>query len=129
VRYLTIEQRESLQRRLGDRAAALGDEIAAALRRSGNAEAVGLANHLEEIDDEAVADLESSIDVAQLERDVRELREVEAALGRLHAPDYGICADCGAEIPYSRLIVNPSATRCISCQTKAEHFRTGPRTG
>jgi DnaK suppressor protein len=112
VRYLTIEQRESLQRKLRDRASSLRDEIAAALR-----------------DDEAVADLESSIDVAQLERDVRELREVEAALGRLHAPDYGICADCGAEISYSRLIVNPSATRCISCQTKAEHFRTGQRAG
>jgi DnaK suppressor protein len=120
MRYLTIEQRESLQRQLGDRAAALRDEIAAALRRSGSPEAVGLANHLEEIDDEAVADLESSIEVAEIERDLGELRRTQAALRLLHTPDYGICADCGADIPYSRLNVQPIATRCVACQTKAE---------
>jgi len=120
VRYLTIEQRESLQRQLSDRAAALRDEIAAALKRSGSPEAIGLANHLDEIDDEAVADLETSIEV---ERDVRELREVEAALGRLHAPDYGVCTDCGADIPYSRLSAEPSATRCVACKARAERLQ------
>jgi len=123
VRYLTIEQRESLQRQLSDRAAALRDEIAAALKRSGSPEAIGLANHLDEIDDEAVADLETSIEVAALERDVRELREVDAALGRLHAPDYGVCTDCGADIPYSRLSAEPSATRCVACKARAERLQ------
>lgn len=123
MRYLTIEQRESLQRQLSDRAAALRDEIAAALKRSGSPEAIGLANHLDEIDDEAVADLETSIEVAALERDVRELREVDAALGRLHAPDYGVCTDCGADIPYSRLSAAPSATRCVACQARAERLQ------
>ncbi len=121
MRYLTIEQRESLQRQLSDRAAALRAEIAAALRRPGSPEAIGLAKHLDEIDDEAVADLETSIEVAELERDVRELREVDAALGRLHTPDYGVCTDCGSAIPYSRLNANPSTTRCLSCQRKVEH--------
>jgi DnaK suppressor protein len=120
MRYLTIEQREALQRQLSDRAAALRDEVAAALRRSGSPEAIGLTNHLDEIDDEAVADLETSIEVAELERDVRELRDVNAALGRLHTPDYGVCTDCGSAIPYSRLSAKPSATRCVSCQGKAE---------
>lgn len=120
MRYLTIEQRESLQRQLSDRAAALRDEISAALRRSGSPGAISLANHLDEIDDEAVADLETSIEVAELERDVRELREVDSALGRLHTPDYGVCTDCGSAIPYSRLSASPSATRCLSCQRKSE---------
>ena len=56
MRHLAIEQRESLQRQLGDRAGALRGEISAALRRPGRTEAIGLANHLDEIDDEAVAD-------------------------------------------------------------------------
>lgn len=120
MRYLTIEQRESLQQQMSERATALREEIAAALRRSGSPEAIGIVNHLHEIDDEAVADLETSIEVAELERDVRELREVETALARLHTPDYGECTDCGSVIPYSRLSANPSATRCISCQKKAE---------
>ena len=124
--YLTIEQRESLQANLADRAAALRGEIAAALRRSGSPEAIGLANHLDEIDDEAVADLESSIEIAEIQRDVEELREVERALERLHEPNYGVCEVCRTDIPYSRLSANPSATRCISCQMRAERSRAGP---
>src|SRR5690242_732079 len=100
MRYLTIEQRETLQSWLTYRMAVLRRAIAAALHRTENQAAVGLANHLEEIDDEAIADLESSIEVGEIQRDVRELRQVEAALARLHEPDYGQCADCGAEIPY-----------------------------
>jgi RNA polymerase-binding protein DksA len=127
VRYLTIEQRESLQRQLSDRAAVLRDEIAAALRSSGGLEAIGLANHLDETDDEAVADLETSVEVAEIERDVRELCEVDAALARLHAPEYGVCTDCGVDIPYSRLNAEPSATRCVACKARAERLQAEPR--
>lgn len=76
MRYLTIEQRETLQAWLNFRVAVLRREIAGALRRSGGEGAIILANHMEEIDDEAVADLESSIEIAEIQRDVRELREV-----------------------------------------------------
>ena len=124
--YLTIEQREALQTQLRTRAAALRAEIAAALRRSGGEAAIGLANHLEEIDDEAVADLESGIEIAEIERDVRELREVERALKRLHEPEYGVCPDCGVDIPYSRLVANPCATRCIDCQRQIERSEPEP---
>jgi RNA polymerase-binding transcription factor DksA len=31
-----------------------------------------------------------------------------------------VCVDCRADIPYSRLNAEPSATRCIACQTRAE---------
>ncbi|HTQ74198.1 MAG TPA: TraR/DksA family transcriptional regulator [Burkholderiales bacterium] len=124
--YLTIEQREALQQQLKERAAALRREIAAALRRSGNGTAVGIANHLEEVRDEAVADLESFIEIAEIERDVRELREVERALLRLHEPEYGVCADCEAEIPFTRLAANPTATRCVACQARAEHLLREP---
>ena len=124
MRYLTIEQREMLQAWLNFRSALLRREIAGALRRSGGEAAISLANHLEEIDDEAVADLESSIEIAEIERDVRELREVERA--RLHEPDYGVCSNCGAEIHFSRLSVNPTATRCIDCQSRAERLLSEP---
>ena len=126
MRYLTIEQRETLRSWLNFRAAVLRREIAVALRGSGNEQAMSLANHLEEIDDEAVADLESSIEIAEIERDVRELREVEGALARLHEPEYGVCADCGSEIPFSRLSASPTATRCVACQRRAERLLSEP---
>jgi RNA polymerase-binding protein DksA len=118
--YFTIEQRETLQRELERRAAELREAIAAALRATGDAQAAGLANHLEEIDDEPVADLESAIEIAALEREVRELRAVESARKRLHEPDFGLCEDCEAEIPYARLEANPTATRCVACQMQHE---------
>jgi len=126
--YFTIEQREALQRQLDRRAAELRDAIAAALRATGNAQAEGLANHLEEIDDAPVADLESALEIAALEREVRELRAVEAARKSLHEPDFGLCEDCEAEIPYARLSANPTATRCIGCQSRHERREApGPR--
>ncbi|PJJ71516.1 RNA polymerase-binding transcription factor DksA [Diaminobutyricimonas aerilata] len=44
-----------------------------------------------------------------------ELREVEAALGRLEAGDYGRCESCGVAIPVERLRIRPAATRCVTC--------------
>ena len=81
--YLTPEQLGALERQLSERTSVLRNEIAAALRRSDSPGAAGLANHLDEIDDEAVADLETSIEVAEIERDMRELRRAKDALRRL----------------------------------------------
>jgi DnaK suppressor protein len=98
-RYLTIQQRESLQRLLEERAATLRDEIG----------------------EDRMADLNAEPEVAALERDVVELREIEAAQGRVHEPDFGLCVDCEADIPFARLEANPSAKRCVACQARAEH--------
>ena len=98
-RYLTIQQRETLQRLLNERAAALREEIG----------------------EDRMADLNAEPEVAALERDVIEWREVEAALARVHEPDFGLCADCDADIPFARLEANPSAQRCVACQARAEH--------
>jgi DnaK suppressor protein len=126
MRYLTIEQRGTLQAQLKSRAAMLRREISGALRRTGDDRAIGLANHLDEVRDEAVADLESGIEIAEIERDVRELREVEGALARIHEPEYGVCADCGEDIPFARLAASPAAVRCTACQTRAERLLDQP---
>lgn len=33
------------------------------------------------------------------------------------------CADCGDMIPADRLTAEPTATRCIDCQTRSERTR------
>jgi RNA polymerase-binding protein DksA len=49
-----------------------------------------------------------------LEEDAREqLRQVEKALARIEAGEYGRCEVCGKEIPTERLEAVPSATLCI----------------
>ena len=52
----------------------------------------------------------------QLERDLGELRAFEQARARLAEGVFGICAECGAEIPFARLSAQPAAIRCIDCQ-------------
>ena len=111
MRYLTIEQRETLERELKAQIETLRGEIKNGLR---------VPNRAEETDDDAVVDLETSLDVAELERTTLELRDAVKALGRLHEPGYGLCADCGSEIPYARLQASPTATRCMPCQRQRE---------
>lgn len=98
MRYLTLEQRESLKKALESRAAQLRDEV----------------------DEDRKTDLNELTEVAALERDVLELRQVEAALERLHEPDFGLCGDCGVEIPFVRLQAAPIVTRCVVCEERHE---------
>lgn len=111
MHYFTIEQREKLQTSLQALGERLRGEIAGHMM---------LPNHNTETDDAAVADQETSQEVAALERATRQLRSVDAALERLHQPEYGLCEDCDAEIPYTRLSANPVATRCTACQALVE---------
>lgn len=125
---LSEAQREALAAALRTHTARLRGEISAALRQSGEEEAIRLANHLEDTDDEAVADLETAIEIAALERDVKELREMEAATARLKRSDFGLCADCGEAIAFERLLATPAATRCVPCQARRERERGDDRT-
>ncbi|UTX54697.1 TraR/DksA C4-type zinc finger protein [Leucobacter aridicollis] len=48
-----------------------------------------------------------------------ELAEVDGALERWAAGDYGVCESCGRQIPVERLEVRPFATRCVRCASLA----------
>lgn len=43
------------------------------------------------------------------------IKGIRAALERIAAGTYGICANCGEEIGETRLEVVPEATRCVKC--------------
>ena len=43
------------------------------------------------------------------------LADVDAALARAEAGDYGRCASCGGQIAAERLAARPQARTCISC--------------
>lgn len=118
MHYLTIEQRESIQAALTARADSLRDEAAHAIGQR--------PDHREETDDDAVIDLQSSLEADGLQRSALDLRAVEKALQRLHTLDYGECADCGGDIPFVRLQANPMSTRCAKCQTEYERTHAGP---
>lgn len=47
------------------------------------------------------------------------LQEVNQALARIGTTDFGICENCGEEIPRERLKANPAATTCLKCKAKS----------
>ena len=46
----------------------------------------------------------------------QELREINAALGKIATGGYGICAMCEDDIGFQRLKVKPHACYCIDCR-------------
>ncbi len=84
-------------------------------RAESAAEALGNAS-----DDQSQANTERELSFALEERESAELVEIDAALKRIDDGSFGLCVDCGVSIPAARLHANPTAMRCIDCQTKLE---------
>lgn len=115
--------RQQLKARFFD----LREEVRHELLNADDEQYVDLASGVHDIAEESVADFLVDLRLANLDRHINEIREVDAALARLTDGSYGICVDCGAEIPVSRLQVAPAAARCIMCQALHEKQYAQPR--
>ena len=118
--HLTAAQLERFAQVLRDRERVLRNEIRAQLLLSEQQHHVDLAGLVHDEADDAVASMLEDLDLAAIHRDVQELREVEAAMTRLQARDYGVCMKCGVDIAYERLAAQPAARRCIECENQRE---------
>jgi RNA polymerase-binding transcription factor len=68
----------------------------------------------------ATATLEDEIQVALMDRQSRQVAQIDAALQRLARGEYGLCHDCSEFIGVPRLKALPFAQRCSPCQGDAE---------
>jgi RNA polymerase-binding transcription factor DksA len=118
VAHITGHQRLALRVRLLGRARVLAEEIGEGLR----------SGSLEETAFDAPSIEQAGVGVAAVVRDTEELREVERALARLEAGDYGLCIDCGTPLPYVRLDAVPEAARCLHCEEARERLQGKPHT-
>ncbi len=50
----------------------------------------------------------------------REILQIDAAIARLEAGEYGLCRDCDQEIDPRRLAALPYALLCTECATRSE---------
>ena len=116
---LTAEQTRTLENLLIQREKQLSAEVAAATaaERQGDDSA-----RTEVLDSKDVATnlTAGGIAHAELERDLNELKAVQAARQRLAGGLYGQCADCEEPIGFERLQAQPAASRCARCQAGYE---------
>jgi DnaK suppressor protein len=90
----------------------------------GRAEAAG-DRHDVQSGDWTQVDGERDLAMALDERESEELTAIDAALKRIESGQYGLCIDCGVDIPTARLHANPTSLRCVQCQDKAERAKGG----
>jgi DnaK suppressor protein len=75
------------------------------------------------------ADTHRDLTFALLEIRAQTLVQIDTALSRLEAGDYGVCIDCDGPIAHRRLEIVPFALRCQICEGTREHRRDGGLAG
>jgi len=118
---LTQAQLSELKQTLEHRRQALREDIRRELLASDEESYSDLAGRVHDSGEESVADLLADMNITMIDRQVQELRRVEAALRRMDMGTYGECDECGCEIGYERLRSYPTAGRCVECQAQYEH--------
>lgn len=73
--------------------------------------------------DRATADNAMDERLQEAGRDSEQLAQVETALRAIEAGTYGVCSECGQEIPVARLDAVPWATLCIRDQEISDERR------
>ncbi len=117
---LEPRQMEILRKNLDDRARQLREEIRAILIRSESEQYRQIAAEVHDLEDDSLADLMVDVNLAEIDRDLDELRAVDAARQRIVEGQYGNCEECGLKIEFERLQAAPFATRCFDCQSVHE---------
>jgi len=75
--------------------------------------------------DYAILTNESTIDSTLIEKQLRELEEIELALDKITKEEFGICEMCEEPIGVDRLRVKPFARFCITCREINEKEKAG----
>jgi len=120
MKHLNGEQLNTMKSLLGEERSRLRGLIREELLRNDAEQYGDLAGQVHDSGDESVADLLTDVNISVVGRLIQELREVEAALERINMGSYGICEDCGTDIPFARLEAFPTARRCIADQERHE---------
>jgi RNA polymerase-binding transcription factor DksA len=79
------------------------------------------SNHLAE---DAQDQQQRHSDMALRQVLLADMRTLDHAIQRGLQGQYGLCEDCGHEIPPRRLEVVPGTTLCVTCQSRRETSRT-----
>lgn len=75
---------------------------------------------LQDADDARQRDGEHEVEALVADIDCSQFLALHEALDRIHRASYGLCIGCKNTIPFGRLLLEPHAMRCMSCQAAYE---------
>ena len=116
---LTKQQLGRLKKTLLERQRMLTGEIRAKREQAANdasEDTMGVAD----TGDESVLRMQADLDLQEAGRDLEELQQIDTALRRMDEGTYGECSTCGIDIELARLEAQPTALRCLECQSQYE---------
>jgi len=116
---------QQCEARLLQRRATLRSELLERLGPAAGADPKAIEVH--DLKDEAFAHLLANLANTELAHVREELAAIQTALQRIGAGSYGTCTQCGRDIGRERLLVQPSAGRCLACQERMEKSAAPPR--
>ena len=100
-------------------------ELARVLR---NRDGIAIEKSADQMDEIQYAS-ERDLAIGNVDREYSLLRDVKAALQRIHSGSFGTCIECELPISPKRQAALPWALRCIDCQETADRDgRTGGST-
>ncbi|WP_067563233.1 TraR/DksA family transcriptional regulator [Halofilum ochraceum] len=123
---LTPQQTERLAAVLAGQRAALTRTIDHHIAQHAQTRFTDLVGQVGDLEDHALADLLVDDELAGIQREIGELREILAAEDRLGRGAYGTCIDCGEPVVFERLLARPTASRCLACQERHEKAQARP---
>jgi RNA polymerase-binding protein DksA len=117
---LEPRQMEILRQSLDQRGRELREQIRQTLIKSDSEQYRQIAAEVHELEDDSFADLMVDVNLAEVDRELEELRGIDAAMLRMSDGSYGTCEECGLKIDFERLQAAPFAMRCFTCQSVHE---------
>lgn len=114
------QQAANFKTRLRNRAEQLRHEVQQTRAKSLDESPANITERARDSEDDSFADLIVDTNLAEMDRDVSELRMIDSALQRISVGTYGICVGCDQPIPTARLEAEPTAQRCVACQERYE---------
>lgn len=94
-------------------------------RADAEIEALRAAERVPEFEEGAQSEHEQFTLSRLTETQRQEIEQIDAALARLDAGEYGVCRDCGGEIDPRRLAALPYALLCTECASHRERTPGG----
>ena len=108
---MTTDERQVLRERITKQIARTQEKIAQMEEMTqpvAPENSIGRISRMDAINNKSVME-------AALREARRELTQLEHADRHLDDADFGVCAQCGDDIPFKRLMLLPGSTKCMRC--------------